>query len=190
MSPRDRKAPEQRRDEIVSAAADVFVERGVDGASMADVARAAGVAKGLLYHYFSSKDELLTVLRDRYLSDWYAELERFLVDVEPGREPAQLEAFLRAMYVFHSDKVELHHLLLSSSGAEDEIFDKTRKLLVDLMRRGSKSGSFSVAKPEIAVDFILNGLHGLLVAYLHEGRTAARFTSDAMSVIRPILGLS
>ena len=189
MSPRDRKAPEQRRTELLDAAASVFIARGVDGASMADIAEAAGVVKGLLYHYFSSKEELLAVLKDRYLGRWVEEMESLLGDNRGADEVEQLEGFLRSMYAFHSDKVELHHLLLSAPGAEDEVVEKVRKLLLDLVRRGKRRGTFSVAKPTTAVDFILHGLHGMLVDYLHEGRSTNRFTTDAMSVVRPILGI-
>src|SRR5512138_2942890 len=50
--------PEKRR-AILHAAVRVFAEKGYHGCRIADVARAAGVAYGLVYHYFRNKDELL-----------------------------------------------------------------------------------------------------------------------------------
>jgi AcrR family transcriptional regulator len=50
---------EQRRAALLGAAVRVFARKGFHGARVGDVASEAGVAHGLVYHYFSSKDELL-----------------------------------------------------------------------------------------------------------------------------------
>ena len=83
----------------------------------------------------------------------------------------------------------LHHLLMAAPGSEDETIDRVRKLLIAFVRQGVQNKSFSLTRPETAVDFILHGLHGLLVSYIHEGKSATRFSSDALAVIGPILGL-
>jgi TetR/AcrR family fatty acid metabolism transcriptional regulator len=49
----------ERRRTILRAAIDVFAKKGYHGCRIADVAREAGVAYGLVYHYFKNKDELL-----------------------------------------------------------------------------------------------------------------------------------
>ena len=51
-----------KRRQIVDGARSVFLASGFDGASMNDIARAAGVSKGTLYAYFSSKDELFEAI--------------------------------------------------------------------------------------------------------------------------------
>ena len=56
--PPDAPEPEKRR-AILHAAVRVFAEKGYHGCRIADVARGAGVAYGLVYHYFQNKDELL-----------------------------------------------------------------------------------------------------------------------------------
>jgi len=53
---------EQRRAELAMCAAEVFSKHGFQETSMLDVAEAAGVAKGSLYRYFTSKDELLSYI--------------------------------------------------------------------------------------------------------------------------------
>lgn len=187
---RDRKSPDVRRAEILDAAERLFIQRGPDSVSIADIAREAGAAKGLLYHYFESKDDLINELRERYLGEWYRLTER-LLDVEgDGDEADRFALFLTAMYEFHADKVELHHLLLGGEGAEDDIIERTRKLLLAFVRAGVGAGRFSVTKLDATVDFILSGLHGLLVTYLHEGRSAKRFTADARALTEALLGIS
>lgn len=62
--PRRRLEPDARRAQILSVAVRLFGERGYAGVSTTDVARAAGVARGLVNHYFGTKKDLyLEVIR-------------------------------------------------------------------------------------------------------------------------------
>ena len=75
---------EEKRRRILDAAVRVFARRGFHASRVGDIAEEAGVAHGLLYHYFSSKDEVLqTVFRE----NWAELLERF-EQVEASDEPA------------------------------------------------------------------------------------------------------
>ena len=75
---------EEKRRRILEAAVRVFARRGFHASRVGDIAEEAGVAHGLLYHYFSSKDEVLqTVFRE----NWAELLERF-EQVEASDEPA------------------------------------------------------------------------------------------------------
>jgi TetR/AcrR family transcriptional regulator, fatty acid metabolism regulator protein len=77
-------AQEDKRRLILAAAVRVFARRGYHGARVGDIAEEAGVAHGLLYHYFSSKEQVLqTVFRE----NWGELLERFRA-VEAADEPA------------------------------------------------------------------------------------------------------
>jgi AcrR family transcriptional regulator len=54
-----------RRNQILDAATKVFAEKGVHRATIKDVARAAGIADGTIYNYFTNKDALLIGILDR-----------------------------------------------------------------------------------------------------------------------------
>jgi AcrR family transcriptional regulator len=62
-------------DTLTDVALRVFAERGFDGSSMDDVARAAGIAKASIYHHISGKDELLRRGLDRALTALFAVLD-------------------------------------------------------------------------------------------------------------------
>ncbi|GAA0189593.1 TetR/AcrR family transcriptional regulator [Cytobacillus oceanisediminis] len=65
---RTRLEPDARRRQIVEAARSLYAERSYDDVSLAELARAAGVTRGLLHHYFGSKREIfLAVMRDSLL---------------------------------------------------------------------------------------------------------------------------
>lgn len=75
---------EERRRQILAAAVRVFARTGYHGSRVGDIAEEAGVAHGLLYHYFSSKEAVLqTIFRE----NWGALIERFRA-VEAADEPA------------------------------------------------------------------------------------------------------
>jgi TetR/AcrR family fatty acid metabolism transcriptional regulator len=75
---------EQKRKLILDAAVRVFARRGYHGSRVGDIAEEAGVAHGLLYHYFASKEEVLqTVFRE----NWGELIARFRA-VEEVDEPA------------------------------------------------------------------------------------------------------
>ena len=64
------EAPEQaRKATILRAAVDIFASKGYHGCRIADVAKQAGVAYGLVYHYFKNKDELLAAVFQQS-SEW------------------------------------------------------------------------------------------------------------------------
>lgn len=69
MSPRNAQQNAQLREEaqsrILHAALNLFAERSYAQTSMAQIAQAAGMAKGSVYHYFNSKEELLLQLFDQ-----------------------------------------------------------------------------------------------------------------------------
>jgi AcrR family transcriptional regulator len=82
-----------RRQELLDAAVRVFARKGFRAARVGDIAEEAGVAHGLLYHYFRSKDEVLeTIFRDT----WHllvAETER--IEASGATLPEQLRRFAR-----------------------------------------------------------------------------------------------
>ncbi len=77
-------AHREKRKLILDAAIRVFADQGYHGARVADIAEHAGVAHGLLYHYFASKDD---VLRTIFVENWGELLARFRA-VELADEPA------------------------------------------------------------------------------------------------------
>jgi AcrR family transcriptional regulator len=65
--PRWRRKPEYREEELIAAALDVFSGHGYKNSSLVDVARKAGVTKGVIYYYFRDKEHLLVTALTRSL---------------------------------------------------------------------------------------------------------------------------
>lgn len=92
---------EQTRSQLLDAASRVFAEHGLDGATVDDVAAAAGFTKGAVYSHFGSKDELFLAMLEARYDARMTELERLLAS--PGKHDDQavvaardFEAYVRA----------------------------------------------------------------------------------------------
>jgi TetR/AcrR family transcriptional regulator, repressor of fatR-cypB operon len=98
---------------ILTAALDLFVERGFYGTSVPSVAERAGVAAGTIYHYFASKEALVNALFKRWKGEVSAEVLRDFPFDRPPRE--QFRAVWERMTTFalaHPKELaflELHH---------------------------------------------------------------------------------
>jgi TetR/AcrR family fatty acid metabolism transcriptional regulator len=75
-------AAADRRKQILKAAVEVFAERGFHRTRVSDIAKRAGVAYGLIYHYFDSKDD---VLNSVFEENW-AVFIKVLRDLEANRD--------------------------------------------------------------------------------------------------------
>lgn len=69
---------DERIPQILDAAALIFSQHGIDGASMSQIADASGVSKATIYHYFVSKDELVVALTRRLFAEDEPILERLV----------------------------------------------------------------------------------------------------------------
>ncbi|WP_431914147.1 TetR/AcrR family transcriptional regulator [Nonomuraea jabiensis] len=105
-----------RREQLLDAALRVFADKGVDGATVKDVAQAAGVTPGLLYRYFDSKEAMVeTLLSERGFLPRLRELRAGQDDSRPAPEVLAelLEAFDRLL----ADNAELMAVFFSSAQA-------------------------------------------------------------------------
>jgi TetR/AcrR family transcriptional regulator, transcriptional repressor for nem operon len=184
---RTRLAPELRRESIVEAATAVFAERGLDAVTMDDVADAAGVAKGTVYLYFDSKENLVTALQARYADGLIAQAGALLQVGGRGRRLRRLDAFVVGIAAAYEANHRMYHVLFEAPGAsEAAIMDGFRDLLRRFIADGADTGEFSVPDVDIAAEFLLQGIHGSLSRALH-GEDQRRALSAIQQLARRTL---
>jgi AcrR family transcriptional regulator len=124
-----------RRRELVDAAVRVFARDGFHSSRVGDIAEEAGVAHGLLYHYFRSKDEVLeTIFRETW-SELVAETKRIEESGAPLRE--QLHRFARVYLGSWLVSPEVIRVLVREVGRSPDVgnrVDEIRELFVVLQR--------------------------------------------------------
>src|SRR6476661_5701447 len=96
-APKWRRCPEDRPQQIITAALEVFGECGLANARLQDIAERAGVSKGTIYLYFPNKEELF---REMIRQTAVAAIERAEHAVVSGTPSNQLIAFMRSYWAF------------------------------------------------------------------------------------------
>jgi AcrR family transcriptional regulator len=84
--PRKRLSAEDRRSAILDAALEIFSRRGYNGASIDEIASAAGISKALIYEHFPSKKDLHVSLLERHTQDIFMRL----AETADTKDPAEV----------------------------------------------------------------------------------------------------
>jgi len=165
-------AAADRRDQILSAAVHVFAREGFEATRMSDVAREAGVAYGLVYHYFGSKDAvLLAVFREA----WSRLLGAVALAEETGETAAeQLALVVKIVLRVWRDEPDLVRLLVrevtrsSHISAELDEIGRAFTSLERIVRRGQAEGIFRAsADARLAAWMLYGALEEVLTGWVH-----------------------
>ncbi len=152
------------RDEILQSAAQVFRQKGFNGASMADLAESVQLQKASLYHHFSSKQEILLELLDRALALLTMRMEQVMAqDLLPDQK---LRLAMRTYLAALSEQADLVSVLLLEHRSLDPEYharhipnrDRFEGMWRDLIREGVRAGVFVC--PDIPL--IVRGLMGVM----------------------------
>lgn len=105
---------EFRRDQILAAAHDVFATRGFSDATVGEIATQAGVAKGTVYLYFQSKEEMYWAALHRGLAELHART-RSALEAADGVH-AQIRAFVETKAQFFEENREFFQIYFAEFG--------------------------------------------------------------------------
>jgi TetR/AcrR family transcriptional regulator, fatty acid metabolism regulator protein len=165
----DRQA--DRRRQILAAAVKVFAEKGFHEARVGDIAEEAGIAYGLVYHYFASKEELLETI---FRTTWTEMLAR-VEEVETAGVPAaeavrQVTALLLRTWRRDPDLVRvLVREVTRNQHVQQEIEEITSAMesLERIVRRGQESGEFRAElDPRLAAVVFYGALEEVLSGWV------------------------
>lgn len=159
------KDAEVRREELLDIALGLFLVDGYERASVEHITRAAGVAKGTFYHYFTSKQDLLEQLLDRFVDNLFCQAE---AAVEGAGEDAldRLRALMTASGAAKMESRDETLMLTRPLFAPENTVllarliekwkQRTRPLILDIARRGVEQGRFDLPDPEAMTDVWLS----------------------------------
>jgi AcrR family transcriptional regulator len=187
----------EKRRIILDAAVRVFARQGFHAARVSDIANEAGVAYGLVYHYFGSKDEVLDTL---FLERWNILLEAIgEVDrstAEPRDKLLTITGFIVDSYRHDPDlmKVIIVEVTRAANSFGARHLGKIREaydLIADIVEDAQDAGKF---RPDITPNFaalafygaIEQVLTGWIFALLPEGE--AEFEQAKTFVVETVCG--
>ena len=166
-----------RDQNVMDAAISVMSERGYAATSVQDIADRVGVLKGSLYHYFSSKEELLF----RVLSESHVQADRIADEVRSlGLEPLdELLEYLRQLCLWFLTHVERANIYFTESRQlTGDRFTETQKMgrdfvkhLHELIAAARKRGDIeSALDTTLLTDFVLGALNSVREWPIRSGR--------------------
>jgi len=163
-TPRSKTAPDKRR-LILDAAVRVFARQGFHACRVSDIADEAGVAYGLVYHYFDSKDEVLDTL---FLERWHVMLELIReVDAQPLEVREKLAAIASFIVDSYHHDPDLMKVIIVEVTRAANSFGKTHLATIreayDLMAGMiAKAQADGVFKAEIEARFAAMAFYGAI----------------------------
>jgi AcrR family transcriptional regulator len=160
------KRPDERRAELINAAIEVFAQKGLDDTTVADITKAAGVAKGTFYLYFTSKEHLLAALRERFVEDALEHAATLFEHV--GKEDwwGVVDATVESAIDFaleHRDSIRIfgrEGLTSKTAGIMATAERKLNAMFAAGIQAGVAAGVFHVSDPELTAIYLHHAIDG------------------------------
>ena len=172
------------RDHILESAAEVFSQKGYNGASMSDIAAAVGLQKATLYHHFGSKQEILAELLDRAMSIVTRNMALVLLMDRPPDEKIRIamQTYLQVL----CEQPDLSSVLLFEYRSLEKEFykrhirnrDMFEKMWRDLIKEGIDSGQLQSESVSMTVWALLGVMNWTITWYRPDGNLSTEKISD------------
>ena len=154
------KPAEERKNEILDVAEELFAEKGFDNASTNDIIKRIGIARGTLYHHFSSKEEILDALVDRMTNEGIA---RFRAIIKERKVPLleRLSAAMISLRIESRAGFEVLEQIHKPQNAllhqkmQDKLLKGVVPFIAELIKEGNEEGLFHSKYPMEAAEMIM-----------------------------------
>jgi AcrR family transcriptional regulator len=185
MSDTETVTASTRRDELLRIAARLFAERGYRNTTVRDIADAAGILSGSLYHHFDSKESMIDEILRSFQDELFAGYDAILARKAPARE--KLEAAVRLSFAAvetHHDEVAIFQNEAARLG-ETERFDylarrnkQSRKVWVTLLKEGIRSGDL---RDDLDIEIVYRFIRDAVWMSVHWYRPGGKLTHTQLA---------
>jgi TetR/AcrR family fatty acid metabolism transcriptional regulator len=168
-----------KRARILEAAIKVFAERGFHSATVAEIARAAGVADGTIYLYFKGKDDLLLRLFDEKMTELLADAKAAVAQERTA--PGKLRRFIQLHLAVVERNPDLASVLIVELRQSAQFLKAADRhklaayvdLIAEVVRAGQESGELDGnISPATVKRAIFGALDELALGWLLSGKRA------------------
>lgn len=152
----------RNRDALIAAARDIMTDKGVEAATMLEIAERADVGAGTVYNYFKSKDELAIAVLETLMHDLALRIEEVTDSFE---DPAQVYAFgIRTVLDTATSDLRWAQMLNRSEVIADAMFRMMGPFAIRDLRLASQAGRFEVSNAELVWRLTTHALIGASLA--------------------------
>jgi AcrR family transcriptional regulator len=174
MAKRKTLVDSMMRDAIYEGAVAVLAKYGLVGATMDRVAAAAGVAKGSLYNYFRSKDELLTFVYEKTMKPLHDANEQIAAGNTTAAE--KIEAMIQSWRWYIREHRATFQIFIRNAAVEGVLQEASMKgeqaaiaLIAEIIAQGIQAGEFRPVNARYVGEMLLAAAKGMLEAEFAEG---------------------
>ena len=154
------KTAEERKNEILDVAEQLFAEKGFDNASTNDIINKIGIARGTLYHHFASKEEILDAMVERMTSRSISRAAAVIADKSvPLLE--RLSAAVISLSLNSGAGAEVFEQIHRPQNAllhqkmQERLMSGVVPLIAKLVEEGNADGTFDSPYPDEAAEMIM-----------------------------------
>jgi len=163
---RKQNGKELKRKKIIESAAILFSRKSYHEVMMEDVAKLASIAKGTVYNYFSSKEELYFSIMKVRMEKLNSSLKEIISEQRGVVD--SLHSYILHLYMFMMKYQNFFMMYRKESLGTDyilcteliELEKDYKKILKDIIRHGKKEGIFRDIDDEFGVDLVLGSIYG------------------------------
>ena len=161
------KAHDERKNEIIDTAQNLFMTKGYSACSVAEIIDAIGIAKGTFYHYFKSKEEVLDAIVDKGTDMIVNRIYKVLHD----DSLTYIDKIVGSLFAMQIEDTMGNEILDELHKAENSlmhqksiymIVNRVSPLLEELIIQGNKDGVFNCKHPSQYLKIILSSSVTLL----------------------------
>jgi AcrR family transcriptional regulator len=163
----------QRRSQIQNAALNLFFKNNYKNTSMADIAKEAGISKGLIYHYFQNKQELLLSFQDKVM-ECLNEINLLPTYTETLMEFGKRFLLLKMDESGYIPPLQILTIAAIKGDLDQSAQDKSpflkmvaEEYLTDVFQKGIDANEFKPGDPTVYSNIFWNYLVGRLMLLLH-----------------------
>ena len=179
------KNPEERKQEILDMALLLFEEQGVAKTSMKDIAERMQVAKGLLYYYFASKEELIIQVVEAFTKDVEGDILKIV-----AHESLSFHQKLSGLIGVFFEAILEHPVLMGLAPTNPSIFDfvktKLSELAIvhakELLAKGVSEGYLSLVYPEYMLKILIFGIADLYIGGVEDPKIHCTLIEEALGL--------
>ena len=154
------KPAEERKNEILDVAEELFAEKGFDNASTNDIINRIGIARGTLYHHFRSKEEILDAIVERLTGEGISRAKAIVADKSIPLLERLTGAFLALSINSKAsaevlDQIHRPQNALLHQKMQERLLDGVVPLVSRLIEEGNEDGLFDSKYPQEAAEMIM-----------------------------------
>ena len=157
---------QRNRQALIRAASAVMSEKGVDAATMLEIAERADVGAGTVYNYFKSKDDLALAVLEEMMHELALNIE---MATKAFEDPAQVYAFgVRTVLESATTDVRWKQLLYRSEVIADALFQRMGPFAIRDLRLAADAGRFQIPNAELVWRLTVHAIVGISLAITTE----------------------